>query len=250
MATSDETVLNAEQFSFLQDVKHPPDFREWVKPLHADNVIRVWDMERGRTKKAFRDERPECYQQNGFSSMVFKPDKTALASSSECGGIQLWDIETEANNVFTTIKPDRNITALAFSRKGEFLASGNTDGVIKLLNLSTKTETEFSSGTNKDRVEWIAFSLDDQMLVCYFQNAAIRIWDVKTRKLTDDFLADKDQKNQFRSSKLFRTFISKSVCLLPMTTDFMLCMSMVGESPFTIITKTFSTEAMIDWWHG
>ena len=109
-------------------------------------------------------------------ALAFSNDGKILASANNSDSIQLWDVTT--GRQWTSLKSQNGyITVLAFSTDGKILASGDRYGAIQLWDIPTGNMLS----THKGHVSWInslAFSSDGKTLVSGGQDGAIFLWNV------------------------------------------------------------------------
>ena len=127
-----------------------------------------------------------------ITSVAFSPDGTLLAYGSKAEAtstearVMLWDLETREN---TPILNTKWVTYVAFSRDGT-LAAGDSDGV-KLVDVASRKEiANFQGGRGP-----FVFSPDGTLLASRGGGRAIKIWNVKTRKLLATLEGHTDQIN-------------------------------------------------------
>ncbi len=109
-------------------------------------------------------------------ALAFSNDGKILASANNSDSIQLWDVTT--GRQWTSLKSENGyITVFAFSTDGKILASGDQYGAIQLWDIPTGNMLS----THKGHVSWInslAFSSDGKTLVSGGQDGAIFLWNI------------------------------------------------------------------------
>jgi WD40 repeat protein len=128
------------------------------------------------------------------SPLAFSPDGKTLAAIDSSGGVQvavvkLWDVAQR--QMITTLRPSKNIWAVAFSPDGKTLAlggggfdpqRGTTTGEVRLWDVATgKERATFLGRTNL--VRSLAFSPDGKTLASGSEDGNVKLWDLSTTKL-------------------------------------------------------------------
>lgn len=156
-----------------------------------DSTIRFWDTATGEQLSTITTSmRPQWMQDFSFSivnnpwwgesvwgkSLAFSPDGKTLASGSDDGRIQLWEVET--SHKLSMLKGHSGLVkALAFSPNGEMLASSGAEGKILLWQANTGKRL----GTLKGHAGWIkelTFSPDGKTLASGSGDGVVFLWDV------------------------------------------------------------------------
>lgn len=102
----------------------------WVAAGCSDRRVRLRGPDRTvRSLEAHRGE---------VRALAFSPDATLLASASEDGGIQIWDLP--GNPVRRLEGHTAAVRAVAFSPDGKRLVSGSDDRTVRLWNLEEGEE--------------------------------------------------------------------------------------------------------------
>ena len=109
-------------------------------------------------------------------ALAFSTDGKILVSASSTDSIQLWDVTSGSQR--TSLKSENGyITVLTFSTDGKILASGDRYGTIQLWDIATDNML----ATYKGHVNWIkalVFSSDGKTLASGSQDGAIFLWNV------------------------------------------------------------------------
>ena len=109
-------------------------------------------------------------------ALAFSSDGKMLASANNSDSIQLWDVTT--GRQWTSLKSENDyITVLTFSTDGKILASGDRYGLIQLWDVATGNKLP----TIKGHVDWVnalAFSPDGKTLASGSEDGVIFLWNV------------------------------------------------------------------------
>ena len=174
-----------EQFDWVQSVAFSPDGRTLAAAGRDEDVV-LWNA---RTKKTLGD--PLEGHSEWINSIAFSPDGRMLASAADDGDVRLWDVR-EKKAVGKPIRGHggNEVTGVAFSPDGRLLASTGFDGRTRFWDVRTreqlgrplKNPIDEDTGT-PDVGDAVAFSPDGTIVATEgTADAAIRLWDVRTRK--------------------------------------------------------------------
>jgi WD40 repeat protein len=121
----------------------------------ADAAIRLWDV---RTRKQIGNALQT--NTNGTGGIAFSPDGKTIASGTDDGTIQFWDVATGVRRTSFAAHGDADgVSSVAFSPGGQTLASASWDHTVRLWDVAShepvgpplETGTQLSS---------VAFSAD------------------------------------------------------------------------------------------
>mmetsp|Transcript_12451 Transcript_12451/g.29608 ORF Transcript_12451/g.29608 Transcript_12451/m.29608 type:complete len:496 (+) Transcript_12451:38-1525(+) len=93
-----------------------------------DKSWAVFELESGRCVKHLRE------LEHGYNCMKWHPDGMILASGTQGGPVQIWDIK-EQKVVASLTGHEDAVKTLSFSGNGYHLATGSEDGTVKLWDL-------------------------------------------------------------------------------------------------------------------
>ena len=157
-----------------------------------DQTARIWDFETGR----------ELYKLTGFKcsvkSVAFSSNGEMLAGVGNDGILKVWSVKTgqELKSLVHTDSPDtdNSVYSVAFSRDGRKIYAGNGDGTISEWDVKGGKETNVWKA-HKETIIALAFSPDYRLLASDGYNEAnVKLWDVKTRRELRSFGGKTDEK--------------------------------------------------------
>ena len=105
---------------------------------------------------------------------AFSRTSKMLASATEGGNVQLWNLQTGQSKELST-GTTSGISSLAFSPDGLNLACAGTDGIIRFYDVKTEQHVAKITGYSGPRTSSIAFLQDGKMLA-----GGGQLWDLKT----------------------------------------------------------------------
>jgi len=115
------------------------------------------------------------------NSLAFAPDGQTLASGSNDGKVQLWQVSD--GTLLHTLEGNTDfIESLAFSPDGEILAVGSWNGTLQLWHAADGVLLRTLAG-HTGRITSLAFSPDGQILASGSVDSTLRLW-----KMTDGSL--------------------------------------------------------------
>ena len=172
-------------FDWVHSVAFSPDGRT-LAAAGRDEYVQFWNV---RTKQTLGD--PLEGHSEWVNSVAFSPDGRTLASAADDGDVLLWDVRAKK----ATGQPIRGhggneVTGVAFSPDGRLLASSGFDGRTRFWDVRTrkqagrplKNPVDETTGTPEPGYG-VAFSPDGEIVATEgTADAAIRLWDVRTRK--------------------------------------------------------------------
>ena len=169
--------------ALISDVTFTPDGRYLVSASN-DKLIRVWDLETGKTVRTLRGQIGAGHEGKIFA-MALSPDGRWLAAAGFMGisgnePIRLYDFTS--GKLVTLLKGHTNVvSALAFSPDNRYLVSGSGDNNAIIWNLESKPldldGSKLSGHT--DRIYAVAFTPDSQRVVTGSLDHSLRLWQVQ-----------------------------------------------------------------------
>ena len=133
-------------------------------------TIHVWDIPDRKLNLTLKGHTDK------LNALALTRDGKVLASGSDDGTIQLWDISI---GIPTRSLPAGKIGALAFSRDGKILASASSPDSIQLWDVMTGRQWTSLKSEN-GYVTVLTFSPDDKILASGDRYGAIQLWDIAT----------------------------------------------------------------------
>lgn len=186
-------------YGSLADVQYSPDGKLLITGSNRGAML--WDAAKRQVIK--RWDLPgalETYNSLGSStSVAFSPDGQHVAAAAG-GTIKLWDARTTKLVKVYRAKRLRGsqppaLLSLAFSPGGNVVAAGATDGRVRLWNVQDgRLEANLGNFPPNRHVYDVAFSPDGQLLaaasglgptgmISHIEAGAVRVWNVRTKKL-------------------------------------------------------------------
>jgi len=113
------------------------------------------------------------------SSVAFAPRGRTLATATENGTVQLWDVQ-RGTRLGTLTGLTRIVDSVAFSPQGSILAAGARKGVVLLWDLRTHKRRGSALKALAGSVYSVAFSPDGRLLAAGSANGTVVLWDVRS----------------------------------------------------------------------
>jgi WD40 repeat protein len=137
-----------------------------------DDAARVWKLIPGAPPEPLVIARPA---DESYYAAAFSPDGCTVVFGAK-DGIYVWDTATGTQRM--TINGHSGIvTAVAFSRDGQFLVSGGVDKPILVWNFTAGAQRPDYVLKGHDYVVWsVAFSPDAKLVVSTSDDGTMRVW--------------------------------------------------------------------------
>ena len=114
--------------------------------------------------------------QGPVSRVVFSPDGSRLATSSEYGGVKLWDAST-GRPLHRFQGQSGKVNSVTFSPDGKRLASAGQDGTAIVWDIATRQQT-LNLKAHPSSLNSVAFSADGSQLASASAGGTVKTWDV------------------------------------------------------------------------
>jgi WD40 repeat protein len=136
-----------------------------------DNAIGLYNVKTHEELQTFK-----CHSER-VVSMVFSPDGRGLASGSEDGIVQLWDMATGEGSQIVSHCDE--ISDIAFSPDSQMVAAGSDDGVVILWD-DIKSTMRKCQRASVSMVCSLGFSSNGQVVASCHSNGSVIFWKVDT----------------------------------------------------------------------
>lgn len=161
-----------------------PDGR-YVATGSLDGSVRVWNADSGKLLFEAKDEQKHS---RFIKAVRFSPTESGLvASASADKTIHLFRLDLsgqapERLDFQKLLGHDKDVSGLAFDRKGTRLASASLDGTVRIWDVEHGTTIDVLQGPAKvtGRRAFVAFSNDGQRVAANFSDERTFIWDLKS----------------------------------------------------------------------
>jgi len=172
--------------AMINDIVFTPDGRFLVSASN-DKLIRVWDIETGKTVRTLRGQIEEGHKGKIYA-MALSPDGQWLAAGGFLAGnddnqyaIRLYDFHT--GNIVALFKGHTNVVlSLAFSPDAHYLVSGSADFNAILWDVSQQRRLHNLQG-HTDAIYAVAFTPDSKRVVTGSYDHSLRLWQVQEGQL-------------------------------------------------------------------
>ncbi|MCF7975157.1 MAG: protein kinase [Phycisphaerae bacterium] len=113
----------------------------------------------------------------GILSVVFSPDGTRIATSSEDGAIKIWD--TLSGSILLNVSENSDSIHLVLYMDNQRLVGGGSDGTIRVWDAKTGQLALTMPGHSK-KINDIAVSPDGRIVGSIYEDGTIALWDSAT----------------------------------------------------------------------
>lgn len=144
-----------------------------------ENMIRLWDVERGQCFQTLQGHRDSVWQ------VVFSSDSQMIASSSDDQTVRIWQTTT-GECLKTLVGFEGQICSLAFDPSNQILATGSQDQTVQLWEVSTGQRLRTLRG-HRHQVWSFVLSPDGQFLASGSDDQQVRLWDIETGRCVKRF---------------------------------------------------------------
>jgi len=173
--------------ALIRDIVFTPDGRSLVS-ASDDKLIRVWNLETGRTERTLRGQIGEGHEGKIFA-MALSPDGRWLAAGGfpSRWGIRLYNFHT--GKLVALLSGHSNVVlSLAFSPDSRYLVSGSFDNKAILWDIKPKVSEAkrkrrlHTLAGHTDHIYAVAFTPDSKRVVTGSYDHSLRLWQVQNGK--------------------------------------------------------------------
>jgi WD40 repeat protein len=176
-----------------------------------DNRLKVWNLQDVSQQNYLASDRlisTLTGHSDKINAVGISPDGQILASGSQDGTINLWNIDT-AELMDAIAAHSEGVTSLTFSPDGKTLVSGSADSTINVWDVQTK-ELQHSLTDSSTRVRSIAISPNGQILASGSEDKTIKLWHLPTGELLNTLTGHWGEVNAVAISRDGQTLVSAS----------------------------------------
>jgi len=139
-----------------------------------DGLIKLWDIHTGRCVSTI------ARHKTGEVSAAFNTNGTILASGSNAGAVELWEIGSEGNaHYLKMLHGHRNYVGTVVFGRQDLLATGSYAGVVKLWDVDSGRVLQTIQGHSR-LMSALAFSPDGRYLAQGDGQGMVRVWDTNS----------------------------------------------------------------------
>lgn len=165
----------------LNSVKLSPN-EEFIVWSGKQSYVRIWNLKTGMTSRS-----PDIHK-DIISDVSISPNSKVLVTAGGDKKIGVWSLPTMSKIAEQTNQPNP-ITAIRWSRDGNFYASGDGKGIFKIWDARTHKSVQVFADEN--RWTWpiinLSWSPDSRYLAVGYATSHYQVWDVNTRVLVKTF---------------------------------------------------------------
>lgn len=175
----------------VRSIAYAPDGR-LVATGGLDRTVKLWDVASGALVRTLSGHLGGGSMWSGVRALAWSPDGKTLASGAgeaepwQAGGeVKLWDVTSGA--LRHTLKGDEVSTeSLVFSPDGAWLISGGRRGELRAFEVQSGVLAQTVKAHDRPMTS-LVLSPDGRNLASGAMDKTIKLWDIKTLKLTREF---------------------------------------------------------------
>jgi WD repeat-containing protein 61 len=134
-----------------------------------DSVIRVWDLEKGKSVNSIEVPPLESWTISAFGKQI--------ATGSASGNVNLYNLETSKKEQSLDTQKKSFVMAVSYSKCGRFLACGSQDGSVCVFDVATSKLLHNLQGHSMT-IRSVKFTNDSQKLITASDDKHIHVYDV------------------------------------------------------------------------
>lgn len=148
-----------------------------------DNKVKIWELLGGKILWTLEKHTYHIWE------VSFSPDGKRLATGSGSSEsiVIIWDVAT-GKDIMTLNESNKGVWGMSFSPDGRYLATGSPQ-VVRIWDLASGAIAK-SFDVGSANIWHVAFSPDGQLLAAVGSSGAIKIWDLRSDQVIEDFGKD------------------------------------------------------------